>query len=93
MSRKSNPRLTSCPSNKKGFASNTLAEEALLEAHHRNYYKDHNGPVNIYECDDCGQFHLTSKGELNTRLKEMLASGRLNKIREANFWESKLKKR
>lgn len=84
---------SNCISHKKVYITQALAEEALLEAHQRNYYRNHSGPVNVYACSNCGYFHLTSKGEMNSQLKEMLASGTLLKMKEANYWESKLKKR
>lgn len=85
------PKVTTCSSGKKVFLSNNLAEEALLSAHVQFNFGQGKGPVAVYQCDDCGQFHLTSRGELNTRLKDFLASSDFKRQRQAADWADKLK--
>ena len=51
-----------------------------------------NGPVAVYLCDDCGQFHLTSKGKMNDRLAEQMKNGSIDLQKEANWWMDKFKK-
>lgn len=75
------------------YLSQALAEDALLEIWIRNHYKAGQGPVNVYVCDDCGNFHFTSKGEMSARLKEALDNGQLEKNRRAFDLENKLKRR
>ena len=66
---------------------------ALIDAHARFDYGRGKAPVNVYQCEECGQFHLTSKGEMDAALSEELANGRINRQRTANDWIDKLKKR
>ena len=66
-----------------------MAEDALIEARTRFV---HNSAVAVYQCEDCGQWHLTSQGEMNPRLKKLLEDGTIRKDREAFNWEIKLKR-
>jgi hypothetical protein len=75
------------------YFSQTLAEDALLEAWIRNHYKTGQGPVNVYSCDDCGNFHFTSKSAMNERLKGALDNGQIEKSRRAFDLENKLRRR
>ena len=93
-SRTKNPvASTRCISGKRAFANEELAESALMEAHQRNYYKPHEGPVNFYQCEECGQFHFTSKGAVHPHLEKLKKSGQLNSSREADFWDNRLRKK
>ena len=82
-----------CSSHKRLYASPVLAEHALIEAHQRNDYSHGKGPVNFYECTICGYYHLTSKGEILPQLKELFTSGKIQKDRQAHFWEQRLRKK
>jgi uncharacterized Zn finger protein len=84
-------RTTTCITTKKIYLSETLAEEALIEARIQYEYAANRGPVAVYRCDDCGYFHLTSQGSMNEKLKIYLASGKIDKQKEANRWLNKLK--
>jgi hypothetical protein len=66
---------------------------ALVEAHARFEYGRGKAPVNIYQCDVCGQFHLTSNGEMDASLAEDLAKGKINRQKTANYWIDKINKR
>lgn len=81
--------LRSCPSGKRAFATEVLAEEALIDTRSRGGDERH-GPVGVYRCDDCGQFHLTSKGPMNARLAKCISDGTLKLNQEAERWKSKL---
>ncbi|MFZ2906601.1 MAG: hypothetical protein WAZ98_10400 [Cyclobacteriaceae bacterium] len=85
--------MTSCTSNKKGYITEEIAVDALIEAHTKYQYKEDSGPVGVYRCEDCGQYHLTSKGPANPRLQQMIREGKINLHREANQWLHKLKGR
>jgi len=79
-----------CTTNKRGYASEALAEEALIDARTR-HGNEKDGPTAVYRCDDCGQYHLTSKGPMNPRLAEYIKDGKLKLNQEANRWLGKLK--
>ncbi len=81
-----------CPSGKKFYISQHLAEEALIEAHIQFNYPNGGGPIGVYLCEDCGHFHLTSKGSMNQRLAAMIESGELKKMKVANEWQNKWKR-
>lgn len=74
------------------YASLHLAEEALIAARTRFHFSAGNGPIAVYLCDDCGQFHLTSKGKMNDRLAEQMKNGSIDLQKEANWWMDKFKK-
>lgn len=75
------------------YSTRELAEDALIETQTRFEYKGNNGPIAVYQCDDCGQFHFTSKGPMNERLARALADGAIARQKEANRWLEKLKKK
>jgi hypothetical protein len=85
--------MISCVTHKKLFLTREQAEHALLDARVRYSYSQGNGPVAIYQCDDCGYYHLTSKGPVNDTLRAQLDSGKIDREKEAAHWTSKLKKR
>ena len=78
-----------CITGKKCYETKALAEEALIQNRIRHYHNDNSGPVNIYQCHDCGYYHFTSQGEPNPLLIEN--KHRIDKSREADFWERKLR--
>ncbi|NJM26670.1 MAG: hypothetical protein HC859_15525 [Bacteroidia bacterium] len=82
-----------CSSGKRTYASETMAEDALIEAWSRYHYTPGQGPVAIYRCDDCGQWHFTSQGPMNTRLAGALKSGKISLSRAAEDWLQKLNRR
>lgn len=84
--------MIKCVSNKKVYPSKEIAEEALIEAHSQFDYKG-GGPVSVYQCEDCGYFHFTSKGPMNQKLAELIKYGKLNRSREANQWLNKIKRK
>lgn len=85
--------MITCATRKRCYPTYELAEEALIGAHIAYNYSNSSRPVGVYQCDDCGQYHLTSKGEVNARLKKMLDEGEILKQKEANWWEGKFKRR
>lgn len=82
-----------CPSGKVNYSSLLLAEDALLETWIRNHYTIGQGPVNVYQCTYCEEFHFTSKGEMNVRLREALDIGTIVRGRRAFDFENRLKRR
>jgi len=70
-----------------------MAEDALIEARAKFSYAPSSGPIAVYQCEDCGFFHLTSKGKMNERLAKQLGEGKIDLQKEANRWLDKLKKK
>ena len=75
------------------YPSQEIAEDALIEARTQFDYKENQGPIGIYLCEDCGYYHLTSQGKMNERLAAQLKDGKIKLQKEANQWMDKLKKR
>ncbi len=73
------------------YLTESAAEDALIMAWGTYAYKGSQGPIGFYRCDSCGYYHLTSKGEMNKRLAQEIASGNLKRQQEANRWIHKLK--
>lgn len=84
--------MSPCPSHKKSYPSLTLAEDALIDAWIKFQYVPGSGPTTVYKCDDCGEYHFTSKGLMNEKLIDALASGKIKREREGKDWINKLKK-
>lgn len=74
--------------NKRSYQSESLAVDALVEA--RIKFAS-NTSVAVYQCSDCGFWHLTSKGTAHPRLASTLKSGDVKRQREADYWERKLR--
>jgi hypothetical protein len=69
------------------------AVEALISARTKFDYRDGNGPVSVYRCDDCGFYHLTSQGPMNEELRKNLNDGSIDRQRRAEDWEQRLKRK
>lgn len=72
---------------KRSYVTENLALDALIEARIRFLQ---NSSVTVYQCEDCGQWHLTSRGNIHPRLAKELTSGNVEKSRLAYQWEKKL---
>jgi hypothetical protein len=75
------------------YSSESIAEEALISAWITYQYTHGNGPVGVYRCDECGSFHLTSKGTMNKKLEESLSSGKIQRTKEINAWLNKIQRK
>jgi hypothetical protein len=82
-----------CITGKKMFASQQMAEDVLIELWSKNEYVSGHAPIAVYKCDDCGQFHFTSRGPMNEKLSEAISSGKIKLHREANKWSDKWKRK
>ena len=81
----------SCISGKKIYSTEALAVDALLDNWAKYDHAENRGPTGVYHCEECGGYHLTSKGRMNDRLKEFL-SGKDYRIRsQASAWIQKLR--
>lgn len=85
--------ISKCVTGKKIYTTEVLAEDALIEAHIRFQYASNQGPIAVYRCEDCGYYHFTSQGLMNTRLKKHLNDGTIARQREAAHWQHKFDKR
>lgn len=75
------------------YKSYEIAVNALIDARTRFDYERHGGPIAVYECEDCGYYHLTSQGKMNETLEKHLTNGKIQRQKEADHWLEKLKKR
>ncbi len=85
--------MKNCITGKRSFESREVAEDVLIELWGKNDYTPGQGPVSVYQCDDCGYFHLTSSGPMNERLSDSLKDGTITRLREANKWIEKWKRK
>jgi hypothetical protein len=84
--------MKKCATGKRVYHSEQLAEDALIEAHIHFDYRAGGGPVAVYRCEDCGEFHLTSRGHMNERLAKQLSDGTIKRQKEADQWKGKFKR-
>ncbi len=75
---------------KRSYTTENLAVDALIEARIRF---EQNSSCTVYMCEDCGNYHLTSRGELHPALKKMLDSGKIGQERRAFQWQQKVTKK
>jgi len=85
--------MNKCVSGKRVFQTHEDAVVALLAARTKFDYRQGHGPVAVYRCDDCGFFHLTSKGPMNETLKKSISDGSIDRKKEADDWEERLKRK
>jgi hypothetical protein len=82
-----------CISGKRQFSSEQLAEDVLIELWSKNNYIENHAPIAVYRCDDCGLYHLTSRGPMNEKLSTYLKSDRSKLDKEASKWIDKFRNR
>jgi hypothetical protein len=82
-----------CSTGKRIYDTAQMAEDGLIETWTRFNVTPGNGPVGVYRCEDCGFYHLTSKGPMNAKLASYLAEGKIKWQTDINYWEDKFKKR
>jgi len=85
--------MAACVTGKKMYATREIAEDVLIEARTTYDYAHGSGPVAVYQCEDCRQFHLTSQGPMNEKLAQYLKDGKIDRQKEANRWMEKFKRR
>ena len=85
--------MIKCISHKRVYPTQEIAEDALIEARTHFDYVNQQGPVAVYQCEDCGYYHFTSRGPANEKLTQFLESGKISKQKEANHWLEKLKRK
>lgn len=82
-----------CISGKRMYSSKEVAEDVLIEAWTRFDYSSGNGPVAVYQCEECGSFHLTSKGAMSEKLSQAIAGGKIQRQKEADRWMEKIRRK
>jgi ABC-type ATPase with predicted acetyltransferase domain len=85
--------MQTCSTGKRVYQTEQQAMDALLEAYALYEYRSGGGPVSVYQCDDCGCFHFTSKGNIHPVLAEHLKSNQAKTSQEAARWLNKLKRK
>ena len=75
-----------CISGKNGYASRQLAEEALIQHHIRKSHRPGSGPINVYECVDCGEWHFTSQGPIADFFNDREVIERIKREQRALDW-------
>ncbi|HET6540031.1 MAG TPA: hypothetical protein VFG46_06075 [Chryseolinea sp.] len=75
------------------YPTEAIAEEALISAWITYQYTHGNGPIGVYLCEDCGSYHLTSKGIINNKLQEAITTGKIQKNKEINTWLDKIRRK
>ncbi len=79
---------SNCQSGKNRYTTKSLAETSLIDIHIKRNFRPDQGPQNVYQCEFCGDWHLTSKSLIrNKRLQEMIDSGELQRRQRARQWE------
>jgi hypothetical protein len=80
-----------CITGKIAYDSMEIAGEALVQNHVRNAHRAGAGPINIYQCQDCGKWHFTSQGARYHLLQDPEVIDRIRREQMANHWEKKLR--
>lgn len=80
-----------CVTGKKQYESKELAEEALVAHRSRYVFRENSGPIAVYQCEDCGEWHFTSHGPVSEVLKSSETQQRIKAQHDAGYWEHKLR--
>ncbi|WP_421869960.1 hypothetical protein [Marinoscillum sp.] len=80
-----------CSTGKRIYDTEREAIDALIDLRARNNYRKGSGPINVYQCEDCGQWHFTSKGPEHELLGLETVQKKIADDREALYWERKLR--
>lgn len=81
-----------CVTGKRSYPTEEIAIEALIGAHTNFNFNKGVGPIAVYKCDDCGNYHLTSTGTVNEKLAQHIKGGKIDQQKEADHWERKWRK-
>ncbi|HHP7240718.1 MAG TPA: hypothetical protein ACFCUD_03555 [Cyclobacteriaceae bacterium] len=87
---KINP-ISYCPTKKNCYHNEHEALEALINAKITSQHAVNYGAINFYKCDFCDAYHLTSKGVINPSLNDQSVIKRIQRGRQAKYWEQKFR--
>ena len=79
----------SCSSQKKQYYTQEGAEEALI----RSQIRFHQAALSYYLCDECAQFHLTSRGEKHPLLSQPQVVERIKNEQQLQDWSDRLRRK
>jgi uncharacterized Zn finger protein len=85
--------METCATHKKCYPSKEVAEDVLIETRTAFDFAAGYGPIAVYQCEECGYFHLTSHGPMNEKLSQYLADGKIQLQKEADRWLNKFRKK
>jgi hypothetical protein len=77
-----------CSTGKNGYYTEAEVQEALIRSHIR-FVK---AASNYYQCNDCGEYHLTSKGEPHPILDDPTVQQRIKQERLSQDWEGRFRR-
>jgi molybdenum cofactor biosynthesis enzyme MoaA len=77
----------SCSTRKNSYYTEEEVQEALIRSHIR-FVK---AAQNYYLCTDCGEYHLTSQGELHPILNDPEVQERIKREQRSQEWEGRLR--
>ena len=75
------------------YLTESIAEDALISAWITYQYTRGQGPIGVYLCEECGSYHLTSKGTINNKLQESITSGKIQRNKEVDAWLDKIRRK
>ena len=78
----------SCSTGKISYYSEDEVQEALIRSHIR-FLK---AAKSYYLCRDCGEYHLTSQGDLNKLLSDPNVQERIKREQRSQEWESRFRR-
>ncbi len=81
--------MSRCTTRKICHDSEERALNALIENRIRFHHPHGSGPINVYQCTECGYYHFTSKGNTHPELLEQ--ADYIATQRRARDWEQKLR--
>ena len=73
------------------YETQLLAVEALIQNHIINNYRAGQGPINVYQCDECGNWHFTSKGVKSEIFDDPEMIKMIEREKRALNWERSLR--
>lgn len=85
--------MRKCLTHKRVYENYDTAVNALIDARTRFDYAKDQGPVAVYQCEECGYYHLTSQGKMNETLVKFIAEGKIKLQKEADRWLDKLNRK
>ncbi len=82
----------SCVTGKRQYDTEQQALDGLISARSKAFFRENSGPINVYECDDCGAWHLTSKGAQHPILSDAGIQKNIKDQHVSDYWERKLRR-